>query len=639
MKLKRFLFIALLFYFFISTSTILFSQPPTTTTFRISYNYALFDLPGNTIQAPNKDYILGGTNASFGASGSILRLDTTGMLRWAKIYSPIWGINDVKNITSNENVVTGSVATGGNAGLALMRFTSSGSVVFGKTFKTSALGGNSESGARVIQATDGGFLVAGTTYDNDPDGAGALPRQDSANYFIVKTTSAGTLQWARVVFPTTAYINDHVLYDVAEVSDGYIFVGNMSENGTVGDATTDAVILKTDFNGNFMWMNKYGASGTSQSFNSAVTLGSGEVLICGTNDTRTMYLRINSAGTIASGYRYTPGFLTFLDGGRMFATADGNYSMMGMYISFGSFNSFLFKINPANGTMFWGKRYSAFGGILAEGQQTADGGYIINMMEGNISWDYLVLKTDPVGQIPASGCAAPVNYTLAPSAHGLVAVVVTPTFVSVSNENVLAITPVNIVPTYSVECSYLMPVEITSFEAKSKVNEVKLIWSTASEKNNDYFTIERSNDAKDWNEIGKVKSAGNSSLMHTYDFTDSELPITSDIFYYRLRQTDYDGNYKYFGPISAKPSSPDKWQLILENVSTDILKGKLFAADDEELMIQIMDLQGRIIKREKLFAVKGVNHIHTDLSDVDKGVYFIKIYDSQNLITGKFLKM
>lgn len=252
-------------------------------------------------------------------------------------------------------------------------------------------------------------------------------------------------------------------------------------------------------------MNKYGTSGVSQSFNSAVTLASGEVLICGTNDTRATYLRINSGGTIVSGYRYTPGFLTFLEGWRAFPTADANYAMIGMYTSFGAFNSFLFKINPATGAIIFGKRYSAFGGFFRQGQQTADGGYVINMMSGNFSWDYLVLKTDPTGQIPSSGCTAPNNYSPTVSAHGLSATAVTPTFVSVTNENVLSITPVNISPTYSVECTSLMPVELVSFQGKGNYSEVQLSWTTASEKDNDYFTLERSTDASSWEIIGTVK--------------------------------------------------------------------------------------------------------------------------------------
>ncbi|MBI4929931.1 MAG: T9SS type A sorting domain-containing protein [Bacteroidetes bacterium] len=618
-----------------------FLPAQTTTTFRISYNYAAFDLPGNTIQAPNKDYVLGGTNLTFGGTGSILRLDTVGAIKWAKIYSPIWGINDVKNVTGGEYIVSGSVATGGNAGLALMRFNSSGGVVWGKSFKTSAFNGSSEAGSRVIETSDGGFLSAGYTYDIDPDGGGALPIFDSANYFIVKTNGAGVLSWAKVILPTTVYINDHVLNDVAEVSDGYIFVGNMSENGVVGDDNTDAIILKTDFSGNFLWMNKYGASGSSQSFNSAVTLGSGEVLICGTNDTRTTYLRINSVGTIASGYRYGSAFLPALDGWRIFPTADGNYAMMGMYFSF-SFNSFILKINPANGAIIWGKRYPAFGGLFPEGQQTADGGYVMNMMSGTVSWDYLVLKTDPTGLIPSSGCIAPTIYNPAVSAHGLSATAVTPTFLTVSNENALAITPLNIAPTRSVECSYIMPVEMLSFEGKSKNDGVELTWSTASEKNNDYFAIERSVNAEEWEEAGKISGAGNSSTVQNYEFVDAEISsqysMLNTQYYYRLKQTDYDGSYEYSKIISVKLSPADDWKLILNNFSEDELKGKLLVSEKANVAIDIMDMQGRIIQREKLNAQKGVNLLDVNIARLDQGLYFIKAYNSDKNILSKFVK-
>jgi len=622
-------FITSAFCFF----TFYFLSAQSTTTFRISYNYASFDLPGNTIQAPNKDYVLGGTNLTFGGTGSILRLDTVGAIKWAKIYSPIWGINDVKNATGGEYIITGSVATGGNAGLALMRFNSSGGVVWGKSFKTSAFGGNSEAGSRVIETSDGGFLSAGTTYQIDPDGGGPLLQQDSANYFIVKTNSAGTLLWAKVVLPTTAYINDHVLNDVAEVNDGYIFVGNMSENGTVGDDNTDAVILKTDFNGNFLWMNKYGASGSSQSFNSAIKLVSGEVLICGTNDTRTTYLRINSAGTIASGYRYTPGFLAFLEGWRMFPTADGNYAMMGMYFSFATFNSFIFKINPASGAIIWGKRYPAFGGFFPEGQQTADGGYVMNMMSGTVSWDYLVLKTDPTGQIPSSGCTAPTAYSPAVSAHGLSATAVTPTFLTVSNENVLAITPANISPVKTIECIFTMPVEWLSFEADYIDNAVKLNWSTASEKDNDYFTIERSADAQTWNEIGIVNGAGNSSTIHDYEFVDPLFnspplkggePAGEGVVYYRLKQTDYDGKYSYSNIVYVKPETTDDLQLAVDNSSPEELKCTLFTREDADVTLCIIDLQGRILQKEKVHAFKGANFFQLSISNLNSGLYFIK---------------
>lgn len=633
--MKRLFYLSAIFFV---VPCVLYAQP-TTTSFRIAYNYAAFDLPGNTIQAPNTDYILGGTNVTFGGSGSILRLDTQGVMKWAKIYSPVWGINDVKNISGGDNIITGSVVGGGSPGLALMRITSSGSVVWGKSYRTNALGGNSEDGNKVIQTSDGGFLSAGYAYDIDPDGGGAQPTFDSANYFIVKTNSVGTLSWARAILPTLAFENDHALNDVAEVSDGYIFVGYMSENGVVGDDYTDAVILKTDLSGNFLWMNKYGASGTSQSFNSAVTLPSGEVLICGTNDVRATYLRISSAGAIASGYRYGSGFLPALEGWSMFRTSDGNYAMMGMYISFGSFNSFLFKLNSTNGTQIFGKRYPAFGGFFPEGQQTADGGYVMNMMSGTFSWDYLILKTDPTGQIPAIGtCTGVVNYTPAPSAHGLSATAVTPTFVSVSNENALAITPVNISPTTNTECSYFIPVQMISFDAVLKNSRVELTWKTASEQNNDYFAVERSVDGTEWIPVGTVQGAGNSSSEINYSFTDESFPQVHQI-YYRLKQTDFDGNAEFIGPVSVLLASLQEDKLVIQNVSSDALSGTLFSDTDEAITLDILDLQGRVILRENKKIIKGSNFLQVDISGMEQGAYFVQASGNKVLIQKKFIKL
>lgn len=640
MKLRRIFFVVLPSSIFHLTSYILLSQP-TTTSFRISYNYAAFDLPGNTIQAPNKDYVLGGTNLSFGGVGSILRLDTAGLIVWAKTYPPIFGINDVKNVSGGEYIISGSRATAGNTGLSLMRFTSSGSVVWGKNYRTNALGGYSEYGSKVIPTSDGGFLSAGYTYGIDPDGGGAQPTFDSANYFVVKTNGAGVLSWAKVILPTLAYENDHILNDVAEVSDGYIFVGDMSENGIVDDDYTDAVILKTDFSGNLLWMIKYGGAAAYQSFASAVTLPSGEVLISGSTSSRAVYIRINPAtGAINSGYRYGSGFLPALDGGCIFRASDANYIMMGMYISFGAFNSFLFKINPATGTIIWGKRYPAFGGFFPEGQQTTDGGYIMNMMSGTFSWDYLVLKTDPTGQIPLGDpdCPVPLNYTPAPGGHGLgAAVVVAPTFVAVSVESVLAIAPINIAPVRTDECSYIMPIELLTFEGEESNNEVKLKWSTASEKDNNFFTVERSIDAAIWNEIGTVKGAGNSSTVQNYELVDVELSTTTTL-YYRLKQTDYNGKYEYSKVISVNLSPPDEWKLIVSTISDEELKATLFISEDASVMIDIMDIQGRILKQKNIDAFKGANLIAMDLKNVAAGLFFVKVHNTKNCINEKFIK-
>lgn len=91
----------------------------------------------------------------------------------------------------------------------------------------------------------------------------------------------------------------------------------------------------------------------------------------------------------------------------------------------------------------------------------------------------------------------------------------------------------------------LLPVTWLAFEAKniSEQREVLCEWITASEQNNDFFTVERSVDGQVWIEIGTVAGSGNTSEPTNYQFIDrSPVPGVS---YYRIRQTDYDGQFDY----------------------------------------------------------------------------------------------
>lgn len=88
-----------------------------------------------------------------------------------------------------------------------------------------------------------------------------------------------------------------------------------------------------------------------------------------------------------------------------------------------------------------------------------------------------------------------------------------------------------------------LPIELLSFEANQKNdNEVELFWETASESQNDYFTIERSLDGVDWSEVARLNGAGNSNQYLSYTLTDTNVPNT--FVYYRLKQTDFNGEFR-----------------------------------------------------------------------------------------------
>ena len=93
-----------------------------------------------------------------------------------------------------------------------------------------------------------------------------------------------------------------------------------------------------------------------------------------------------------------------------------------------------------------------------------------------------------------------------------------------------------------------LPVELLYFEGKSLSTTNYLYWSTASEHNSDYFQIERSIDGEKWESVGSKTASGNSNSKIDYNFLDSFDDLV--INYYILKQFDFDGQFKIYGPIS-----------------------------------------------------------------------------------------
>ena len=105
-----------------------------------------------------------------------------------------------------------------------------------------------------------------------------------------------------------------------------------------------------------------------------------------------------------------------------------------------------------------------------------------------------------------------------------------------------------------------LPIELISFNGESfggDVNPIVVIdWSVASQVNNDYFEIQRSIDVETWETIETVTGAGNSNTQMSYSIIDDN-PLRG-VSYYRLKQTDYDGQTETFNPISIIINSEEK---------------------------------------------------------------------------------
>lgn len=139
-----------------------------------------------------------------------------------------------------------------------------------------------------------------------------------------------------------------------------------------------------------------------------------------------------------------------------------------------------------------------------------------------------------------------------------------------------------------------LPVELVAFTAKPEKNRVDLKWTTASEVNNDYFTVERTKDGSSFVEITKVDGAGMSSTSLSYSTADND-PLNG-LAYYRLKQTDYDGNFRYseLVPVTFRKSIP--LIVIYPNPAEGSgFNMRLEGYEQDELPVTIYDASGKVV--------------------------------------------
>ena len=181
-----------------------------------------------------------------------------------------------------------------------------------------------------------------------------------------------------------------------------------------------------------------------------------------------------------------------------------------------------------------------------------------------------------------------------------------------------------------------LPIELINFMAYVRNDWVYLEWQTASEINNNYFTIERSIDAVNFKPIGTKQGAGNSSTLQYYNYIDSILnlkPQTSNILYYRLKQTDFDGQYEYSAIRAVNIKQNTAEVVIYPNpVNSQIT----IQADEQELSsIRIYNILGQDVTNLTKQLSKTDNSIIIDLSNLANGIYSVRTQTTANKVYKK----
>jgi hypothetical protein len=167
-----------------------------------------------------------------------------------------------------------------------------------------------------------------------------------------------------------------------------------------------------------------------------------------------------------------------------------------------------------------------------------------------------------------------------------------------------------------------LPVTLSTFSGQCNNGLTVLDWSTASETNNDYFSIQQSSDAVNWTAIGKVNGAGNSAIEHNYSYTiDAANNMAS---YFRISQTDFDGTSTWSNVIlvngcamalSAVTLYPNPCNGTSVSIRTNL-------PSNETSTIQIFDDLGRIVSRSSQSQPEFSIYFPHPLP---AGIYYIRI--------------
>lgn len=178
-----------------------------------------------------------------------------------------------------------------------------------------------------------------------------------------------------------------------------------------------------------------------------------------------------------------------------------------------------------------------------------------------------------------------------------------------------------------------LPIKLVSFEAQVENNAIAIHWATATEVNNDFFTIEKSNDMINWEFVATQKGAGNSNQYLTYQYLDMNMNMNmkDGISYYRLKQTDFDGQFEYFSPVTLKNEvgftneievnifpNPSSGNFNIQ-INSEIEKGEILIANN----------LGQIVAK---YQIANNQYFPIDITQFGKGIYQVLIMNNSSIL-------
>lgn len=168
-------------------------------------------------------------------------------------------------------------------------------------------------------------------------------------------------------------------------------------------------------------------------------------------------------------------------------------------------------------------------------------------------------------------------------------------------------------------------VSLLSYSLSCMSTGVVIDWSTASEVNNNFFSIERSDDGVRFEKVAKIGAVGNCNTISNYQYVD--IGAQTDNSYYKLSQTDFDGTVTMLGIKAISCNNAIKVYSIIPNPFND--KITIQGLTEEFVPIEIFDFSGTMVYSDKVNSITGEN---LNLSTLASGIYWVRLLDVDGVV-------
>jgi hypothetical protein len=180
--------------------------------------------------------------------------------------------------------------------------------------------------------------------------------------------------------------------------------------------------------------------------------------------------------------------------------------------------------------------------------------------------------------------------------------------------------------------SSTLPVKFIGFSVSLQNHNGMIQWATAEEINSSYFEVQRSNNGTDWSTIANITASGNTTLTHSYSYTDKN--IISNLVYYRIKQVDIDGKF-IITPVRILKNENGNAVVSIAGASSNSIYVQFSEQIKNTVTVRLTSMSGQIVSQEILN--EPIGQVLVPVQNRTKGIYIVSVTDGQNIKFSKQL--